>query len=189
MFIYNAQSTDPIRTIKTLPPLHPFRSEATKLGIDLNDHKTYIDKIKIRTDCVTLEESSLFSNDELKMIDDEFIRMLRKESYPEEGKHGISVRQLQNIIRDTAASSDGKKMTVNQFIQQLQKIIVEGRDLHPWLRDGYISSLVEYPVKERFIGNYVEQGEITSAALGVLLYEGSFMVFRHIKIIFPLPML
>jgi hypothetical protein len=177
LFIYNSQSTDPIKTIKTLPPLHPFRSEATKLGIDLNDQSTYVDKIEVRTDIETLEESGLFTNSELKLIDDEFTRVLRKERYPEEGKYGMSVRQLQNVIRDTAASSDGTKMTVNQFISQLEKIITEGRSVHYWLKDNVIGNKLQYEVKERAIGNMLigqGSGEYGSYEGGILIISSLY---------------
>jgi len=159
LFIYNCQSTDPLKTIDTLPPLHTFRSEAVKLGIDLSDPSTFIDKIHTRKDVISLEESGVFSNRELKLIDDDFMRTVRKENYPEEGKYGMSVRQLQNVIRDTAASSDGTKITVNQLLRQLRRIVeAEGRNVHYWLRDNYISTLCQ-DTRERFIGHeLVEEG-------------------------------
>jgi predicted Ser/Thr protein kinase len=176
LFIYNSQSTDPLKTINTLPPLHPFRSEAVKLGVDLNDPSSFIDKIETRTDVVTLEESGVFSNKELKLIDDEFMRVVRKENYPEEGKYGISVRQLQNVIRDTAASSDGTKITVNQFLAQLEKIVYgEGRNLHYWLRDNYIyNQMMGKETRERYIGS-----ELIEAGLGEYgSYEGAIEIAK-----------
>lgn len=153
MIIYSSQSRDPIKTIRSLPPLHPFRNECTKLGIDLEDVDSYKDKVYRNDKALTLEESGLFSNEEIKMIDDEFMRLLIREHQVDEGKYGMSVRQLQNIMRDTIASSDGRKITVNQFIRQLTKIVTEGSSVHYWLRDEHIQAMSDnMPMQDRFIG-------------------------------------
>lgn len=161
LLIYSSQCKDPIKTISLLPPLHQFRNECLKLGIDLNNPDSYKDKIYISNNACTLEESGIFSNDEIKMIDDEFMRLLIREHQMLEGKYGMSVRQLQNIMRDTVASSDGRKITVNQFIKQLKKIVEEGSGVHYWLKDGYVFDMNgDVNINARMIGNKkIEENE------------------------------
>jgi len=133
LVIYAAQAEDPVATIQKLPFWHPFRNEVIKLGINIFMPDSYRDKIEQRNDRVTLESSGLFSNDQLKLIDDEFMRVLWNEHYPYEGMHGISVRQLQNIMRNTIANSDGRKIHVGIFLSQLKKVFVDGSSVHHWL--------------------------------------------------------
>lgn len=154
LFIYASQSSDPVRTIEKLPMWHPFRNEARKLGIDLNKPSTYKDKIVISDSAIPLEASGLFTDEELELIDDNFMRRMVKEHGSEEGKYGISVRQMQNVMRQAIANSDGRKMTVNQFLSILKDIISEGSDVHYWLNDKTIAEkFKDISVKERSVGN------------------------------------
>jgi predicted Ser/Thr protein kinase len=155
LFIYACQSMEPIKTIQRLPPWHPFRNEARKLGIDLDKPETYRDKI-VRSDrVVSLEESGIFNEEQLNHVDDEFMRRLIKEHGSEEGKYGISVRQMQNVMRQSIANSDGRKMTVNQFLAILKNIISEGKDVHYWLNDDSISLKFSKKTNDRKIGESV----------------------------------
>jgi len=154
LLIYCSQCRDPIKTILSLPPLHQFRNECSKLGLDLSDSESFKSKVFRNERAMSLEETGIFSNDEIKMIDDEFMRILIREHCMAEGKYGMSVRQLQNIMRDTIASSDGQKVTVNQFIKQLTKIVLEGSSSHYWLNDDHIYGLCDEKILcDRFIGD------------------------------------
>jgi len=133
LFLYASQPDDPVNTIRKLPIWHPFRKEAHKLGLDLYNEKELSKRIVKNPNAVTLESSKVFTSEQLKLIDDDFIRELWNEHYPKEGKHGISIRQLQNIMRDTINNSDGRKVQVNTFLSQLQKIFFEGSSLHHWV--------------------------------------------------------
>jgi predicted Ser/Thr protein kinase len=133
LFIYAFQSEDPIQTIKKLPPWHPFRNECFRLGINIFNEDELREIIVLHPAAVKLEDSGLFTNEELKLIDDEFMRVLKKEHYPEEGKFGLSIRQLQNIMRNTIVNSDGNKVTVNLFLNQLETLFSEGPTVHHWL--------------------------------------------------------
>jgi hypothetical protein len=133
LFIYSSQPEDPIKTIERLPHWHPFRNEALKLNLNIYNPESYEHLIVKRPDRVRLDQTGLFSNEELNLIDDEFMSELWTEHYPNEGKHGISVRQLQNIMRSTIANSDGMKVHVGTFFSQLKKILAEGTSLHHWL--------------------------------------------------------
>jgi len=156
LLIYSSQCRDPIKTINSLPPLHQFKNECSKLGIDLNNPESYKDKVHINSDAIPLEETGLFSNEQIKMVDDEFMRILIRENKMSEGKYGMSVRQLQNVMRDTIASSDGRKVTVPQFIKQLTKIVIEGSTVHYWLNDKYISQMTNnLTIEERMIGDII----------------------------------
>ncbi|MEN9360772.1 MAG: hypothetical protein RL095_2307 [Verrucomicrobiota bacterium] len=131
--IYACQSDDPVATIRRLPPWHPFRNECFRLGINIFNPEILGRHVVRHPDAIRLEDSGLFTASELALIDDEFMRQMREEHYPEEGKYGISVRQLQNIMRNTIASSDGIKVTVPLFIAQLEKLFQEGPAVHHWL--------------------------------------------------------
>ena len=131
--IYAYQAEDPIATIRGLPHWHQFRNEAMKLGIDIDNPATYSHLISRHPQSVPLSETALFSNEELRQIDDGFMRELWLEHYPIEGKHGLSVRQLQNVMRNTIAHSDGRKIHVGTFLSQLRRLIAEGPALHHWL--------------------------------------------------------
>jgi predicted Ser/Thr protein kinase len=153
LFIYAYQSVDPVKTIEKLPMWHPFRNEARKLGIDLSKPSTYRDKIVRDEDIVTLEGCGLFNEHELTMIDDDFMRKMIKEHGSQEGKYGISVRQMQNVMRQAIANSDGRKMTVNQFLTILKDMIQEGSSVHYWLKDKSIKDMFpNINLKERHIG-------------------------------------
>lgn len=133
LLIYCSQNEDPVRTIQDLPHWHPFRNEMLRLGLSRYNVDSYASLIETHPSAVNLQDSDLFTNDELKLIDDEFMRALWNEHYPEEGKTGISVRQLQNIMRNTISNSDGRKIHVGIFLKQLSQIIEEGPDIHHWL--------------------------------------------------------
>ena len=133
LFIYADRAEDPISTIRKLPPWHPFRNECFRLGINIFDEKELKKHLVKHPNTVSLEDCGLFTNDELKLIDDEFMRLLRDEHYPEEGKYGLSIRQLQNIMRNTIVNSDGLKVTVDIFLTQLEKLFAEGPSVHHWL--------------------------------------------------------
>lgn len=133
LFIYAAKSEDPVHTIRKLPPWHPFRNECHRLNIDLENEQTLAQLVVSHPEAQSLEECGLFSREQLNVIDDEFMRELHNERYPDEGRFGISIRQLQNIMRNTIANSDGRKVTVSIFLSQLEQMIKEGPDVHHWL--------------------------------------------------------
>lgn len=133
LFIYGCQAEDPVGTIQKLPHWHPFRNEALRLGLNLYNPESYIPYIVKHPNSVNLRKTGLFTETQLKLIDDEFMRELWNEHYPNEGKHGISIRQLQNIMRNTIANSDGSKIHVGIFLSQLKRLITEGPDMHHWL--------------------------------------------------------
>jgi len=133
LFIYAAYSDDPVNTIRNLPHWHPFRNECLQAGINIFEPDYYKQYIARHPDAVSLEDCGLFSNAQLKLIDDEFMRTMRGEYYPDEGRTGLSIRQLQNIMRSTIAHSDGRKVTVSVFLHQLERIITEGPSVHHWL--------------------------------------------------------
>ena len=134
LFIYAHQSADPISTILNLPKWHPFHNEAHKNGFHVKDPESYQNLICQPNGTINLYETGLFSNDDLRLIDDDFMRTLIREHYPNEGKHGISVRQLQNVMRNTIARSDGAKVHVGTFLSQLNNMMTEGPELHHWLQ-------------------------------------------------------
>jgi len=159
LFIYSAKCEDPIQTVQKLPPWHPFRNECNRLGIDLEDEEMVARLAVSHPEAMTLEESGVFTNEELKLVDDDFMRELYAERYPDEGRYGISIRQLQNIMRNTVANSDGIKVTVPIFLSQLEQVIKEGPDVHHWLTlDGPNRRSSHLP--ERVIGNIMlSEGE------------------------------
>ena len=134
LFIYAYQSEDAVATIQKLPHWHPFRNEALKLNLDLNSPEEIESRVERHPRSVTLHACGLFSTEELSLIDDEFMRELWREHYPREGRQGISVRQLQNIMRNTIAHSDGRKIHVGTFFSQLKRMIKEGPEIHHWLQ-------------------------------------------------------
>jgi hypothetical protein len=77
---------------------------------------------------------------------------LKKEHYPEEGKFGLSIRQLQNIMRNTIVNSDGNKVTVNLFLNQLETLFSEGPTVHHWLEMN-VSKKKLANIAPRKIGN------------------------------------
>ena len=158
--IYSALAEDPVNTIKKLPHWHPFRNEALRLGLNLHDEKSFRDHITHHPEAISLRESGLFTEEELRLIDDEFMRDLWKEHYPNEGRNGISIRQLQNVMRNTVASSDGMKVHVGIFLSQLKRIISEGPELHHWLEIDSRYTRKRKPQPERWIGKTIlEEGE------------------------------
>ncbi len=160
LFIYAAQSEDPVSTIRNLPFWHPFHNEAAKLGINVKNPSTYAHLIKQRSDCVPLEQCDLFTTDQLKLIDDAFMRELWNQHYPNEGKNGISVRQLQNIMRNTIVTSDGSKIHVGTFLSQLKKVFIQGPTIHHWLRIDAQATKKREPITPRAIGSVIfEEGE------------------------------
>lgn len=154
MFIYAYRSEDPIETIAKIPHWHPFRNEALKLNLDLEDLEQLKQHIDEHPASMTLHETGLFSNEELSMVDDEFMREIWREHYPFEGRCGISVRQLQNVMRNTIAHSDGRKIHVGTFLSQLKRMVKEGSALHHWLENDASKKIVEgRNIPGRKIGN------------------------------------
>ncbi|MCM8530953.1 MAG: hypothetical protein NE330_07320, partial [Lentisphaeraceae bacterium] len=133
LFIYASQADEPLQTIKKLPPWHPFRNECFRLGINIFNEDELNELIITHPDAISLEDSGLFTNEQLKLIDDDFMRCLKSEHYPHEGKFGLSIRQLQNILRNTIVNSDGIKVTVQLFLKQLEQLFSEGPTVHHWL--------------------------------------------------------
>jgi len=134
LFIYSCLAEDPLATIRKIPHWHPFHNEAHKLGLNLEHPETLADYLVQPPLAEPLANCRLFNSEELNLIDDEFMRELWREHYPEEGQNGISVRQLQNIMRNTVANSDGRKVHVGTFLSQLKRMVREGGSLHHWMR-------------------------------------------------------
>jgi len=160
MVIYSAQPGDPMATIKKLPEWHPFRSELIRLGVDIHHLERYEHLIARRPDRITLESAGVFNVEQLKMVDDDFMRALWSEHYPYEGKNGISVRQLQNLMRDTMASSNGFRVHVGTFFSRLKKTLAEGPALHRWVPMEEKHRRDRKPIPRRAIGDQpLEEGE------------------------------
>lgn len=160
LFIYAAQSDDPVSTIRNIPFWHPFRNEAAKLGINVDDPAGYAHLIARRDDSVPLDQTGLFTSEQLKLIDDDFMRELWSQHYPNEGKQGISVRQLQNIMRNTIVVSDGSKIHVGTFLSQLKKVFIQGPTIHHWLKIEGRQNNGREPIAPRAIGSVVlSEGE------------------------------
>lgn len=153
LFIYASEPADPVKTINQLPFWHPFRNLALKLDIDVSDPDSYRNLIVVREDRVSLEASELFSSEQLALIDDEFMRHLMREHYPHEGQSGISVRQLQNTMRNTLASSDGCKVRLETFLNQLGRLFQEGEVVHHWLRTEDALQFNHPPIPARSLGS------------------------------------
>ncbi|MBN1413115.1 MAG: hypothetical protein JW969_19905 [Spirochaetales bacterium] len=160
MFIYSSQPDDPVSTIQRLPSWHSFHNMAVKLGINIHDPGTFEHLISKRDKGIFLDEIGIFSQDQLKLIDDDFMRELWNEYHVEEGKHGISVRQLQNIMRNTIARSDGRSVNVGIFFSQIDKMFTEGPAIHHWLTIDPKYKDSRKPVHSRKLGNLeLAQGE------------------------------
>ncbi len=160
LFIYTAQPSDPLTTIKKLPEWHPFRNQLIRLGINIHDLDRYEHLIARDPDRVSLDQAGVFSVEQLKMIDDDFMRALWSEHYPYEGNHGVSVRQLQNLIRNTIANSNGFRVHVGTFFSRLRKTIAEGPALHRWLGMDEKFKKDRKPSPRRFLGETsFEEGE------------------------------
>tara|TARA_R110002020_G_scaffold248845_3_gene462844 strand:- start:1281 stop:3812 length:2532 start_codon:yes stop_codon:yes gene_type:complete len=137
LFIYASKSTDMVKMLTNLPKSHKFVNEAKQLGIDIYKPETYKDFIFEHPDAIDLKECGLFTDKNLKYIDDEFKEHLINEHFPLEGNSGISTRQMQNIIRDAVLSSKNNMLTVSKFIHELEYLIQEGIYVNSWAkRDG-----------------------------------------------------
>lgn len=160
MFIYASQPTDPIATIRSLPFWHPFRNQASKLGLDLYDEEELRRVLTVSDEAPTLETCGVFTSEEVNLIDDSFKRELRMEYELEEGRLGISIRQLQNIMRNTISNSDGRAILVGAFLNELSKVVDEGSRLHHWLKVSKDYKKRATKIEARHIGidEYV-QGE------------------------------
>jgi hypothetical protein len=160
LFIYSAQPGDPMATIRKLPEWHPFRSELIRLGVDIHHLERYENLIARRADRISLEQAAVFSVEQLKMVDDDFMRALWSEHHPYEGKNGISVRQLQNLMRDTIANSNGFRVHVGTFFSRLKKTLNEGPALHRWVPMDERYRRDRKPCPKRTIGAMsFEEGE------------------------------
>ncbi len=160
LLIYSSLNEDPVATIEKLPHWHPFRNEAMRIGLDLSNPKSFSSFIAQHPEAISLRDSPLFDESDLKLIDDEFMRCLWNEHYPNEGRHGISIRQLQNVMRNTVANSDGRKVHVGIFLSQLKRTIAEGPELHHWLEIDSKYVRKRRPIRERWIGDYeMDEGE------------------------------
>lgn len=187
MFIYASQSEDPIATILKLPNWHPFYNEAMKLGIDIYKPFTYEHLFIRRENGIFLDKTGVFDQDDLKLIDDEFMRELWNEYNVNEGLHGISVRQLQNVMRNTIAKSDGKRINVGTFFSQLRRIFREGPMLHNWISIDPKYKERRKPIPGRTIGIFSLQdgegdyGDFEGLAK-VALYLYYYIIAREITI-------
>ncbi|MBF0236981.1 MAG: hypothetical protein HQM12_04685 [SAR324 cluster bacterium] len=156
LFIYSAHIEDPVSLIQKLPHWHPFRNAAMQAGIDLENKESFEHFISRHPNAIPLRQSEMFTEEQLSLINDEFMRVLWNEHYPNEGRYGISIRQLQNIMRNTITNSEGRKVHVGIFLSQLKRVIAEGHNLHHWLSNT--PPTPDRPVKPRKIGdmNYPE---------------------------------
>ena len=160
LFIYSSQSEDPVNTIRHLPNWHPFRNECLRVGINIFEPDIFSKYIFRSPEAISLEDSGQFTNEQLKLLDDEFMRVLQREYYPNEGKRGLSIRQLQNIMRNTIANSDGRKVTVEIFLNQLERIIRDGPSVHHWLSLNFTYRNDQPPLAAREVGTVaLEEGE------------------------------
>ena len=160
LFIYSCLAEDPLATIRKIPHWHPFRNEAHKLGLDLEHPESLASKLEHHPLAEPLANCRLFNAEQLTHIDDEFMRELWREHFPDEGRHGISVRQLQNIMRNTVANSDGRKVHVGTFLSQLKRMVHEGGSLHHWMRSQDVDLYEGMMIPSRRIGKYrIEAGE------------------------------
>lgn len=154
LFIYACLAEDPLATIRKIPHWHPFRNEAHKLGLDLDKPESLASLIEQHPLAEPLVSSGLFNAEQLSHIDDELMRELWREHHPLEGRHGISVRQLQNIMRNTVANSDGRKVHVGTFLSQLKRMVREGGSLHHWMRSQDVAFYERAMIPSRKIGKY-----------------------------------
>lgn len=149
LFIYCAQAGDPLITIRKLPSWHPFRNELVRLGLNIHNVESYQHLLARPGTRITLEQCGVFTAEQLKLIDDDFMRTLWHEHYPFEGKTGISVRQMQNIMRDTIAHSNGFRVHVGTFLSRLKQAVVEGGVYRRWtpMGDKYASDRTPCPAR------------------------------------------
>lgn len=176
LVIYASQNEDPIKTIQELPHWHSFQNEMLRFGFYKSKPDTFSFKIISHPDAINLRESDLFSSEDLKLLDDDFMRVLWNEHIPNEGKTGISVRQLQNIMRNTIAHSDGIKIHVGIFLKQLGKVIEEGPRLHHWLYNDYQTKKSKTSLKSRKIGDHI----VAEGIGGYGDYKGLVQVVKYI---------
>ena len=182
MFIYAYRSEDPITTIRKVPHWHRFRNEALKLGLDLTDADKLSQKIDRHPEALTLHACGLFTNEELALIDDSFMRELYREHFPVEGRSGISVRQLQNIMRNTIAHSDGRKVHVGTFLSQLKRMIAEGFELHHWLAVDPNQQIRGRTLPGRRIGRHrLETGEGNYSDYAGLVKVAKFLYYQTLE--------
>ncbi|MBN2736625.1 MAG: hypothetical protein JXR70_06560 [Spirochaetales bacterium] len=182
LFIYAAQSEDPVATIQRLPYWHPFYNEAMKLGINIYLTETFEKFISKRQDAVLLDKSGLFSAEQLSLIDDDFMRELWNEHSISEGKQGISVRQLQNIMRNTIARSDGRRVNVGTFFSQLKKVFLEGPAIHHWLQVENKFKGARKPIRARKIGDkFLAEGEGDYGDIENLAKVAKYLYYYLIK--------
>jgi predicted Ser/Thr protein kinase len=153
LFIYTCQAEDPLGTIRRLPHWHPFRGEMLKLKINIHDTEEFSKIVERDVNRISLEQSGAFTAEQLQLVDDEFMRLLWNEHYPEEGKNGVSVRQLQNIMRDTIAHSDGYRIHVGTFFGQLKRMFAGSPGLRHWLTMDPKHREGRAPGPMRFIGD------------------------------------
>jgi len=155
LFLYAFSFDDPVKATKKLPLFHPFRNEAKRVGIDPEDPESLRRHFKNDGPALKLENTGVFQIGELRYIDESLIRALWQEHYPNEGKFGISVRQIQNIMRDTISSSDGLYIFARDFIEQVLHIVTqEGEDYNHWLKlDETVEEMIDnHKVRARNIG-------------------------------------
>lgn len=182
LFIYAYQAEDPVTTIQKLPHWHPFLNEALKLKIDLVNRENLRDLVERHPGSVTLHESGLFTNEELALIDDDFMRTLWNEHYPYEGRFGLSVRQLQNIMRNTISRSDGQKIHVGTFLSQLKRLIKEGPEIHHWLAFEHAYQADRHTVPSRKIGRHrLLQGESDYGDFAGLVKAVKFLYYKIVE--------
>jgi len=182
LFIYAYQAEDPLQTIRKIPHWHGFRNEALKLGLDLDNPEMLQQYIARDPKSITLHASGLFDNEELSLIDDELMRELWKEHYPIEGRRGISVRQLQNIMRNTINHSDGRKVHVGTFLSQLKRVIREGPEIHHWLSIEQKYRKEPHPTRIRKIGEMqLGPGEGAYGDFSGLVKVVQFLYFKTIE--------
>jgi len=182
MFIYAYRSEDPITTIHKIPHWHRFHNEALKLWLNLDDTEELSGKIDQHPEALTLHGCGLFTNEELALIDDAFMRELYREHFPAEGRSGISVRQLQNIMRNTIAHSDGHKVHVGTFLSQLKRMIAEGSELHHWLAADPKQQIRGRTLPGRRIGRHrLETGEGNYGDYASLVKVAKFLYYQTLE--------
>jgi predicted Ser/Thr protein kinase len=177
LFIYASKNTDMIKTLTNLPKSNKFVNEAKQLGIDIYDPETYKHLLYEHPAAIDLKECGLFTEDDLKLIDDEFKEHLINENFPEEGNSGISTRQMQNIIRDVVLSSKNNMLSVPKFLQELDKIMDEGFYINSWAKNMINKQKVEVklttPAKateDKILENSVQ--DFYGDAFGLTIYVG-----------------
>ena len=76
------------------------------------------------------------------------------------GCDGISVRQLQNLMRDTMQSSNGFRVHVGTFFSRMKRTLAEGPALHRWVPMEEKHRRDRKPCARRAIGEtLLEEGE------------------------------